>query len=175
MSDLGAAEEIQQKARKKIAEERANFEMKLTPPQTVWDFSGQMFPRISFPWEVLPGGLADSLRQLGRACATSPSALAGAAFCQMGSVMGRTLAVSPKDGWEAPFIFWHLDIRESGEGKTPPARLMARPIDEAQSREEARYREEIEAYNQLPRKERDQQPPLAPPRGYFASDLTLEG
>lgn len=52
---------------------------------------------------------------------------------------------------------------------------MARPIDEAQKREEARYRKEIEAYYQLPRKERDLQPPPAPPRGFFASDLTLEG
>jgi hypothetical protein len=175
MSEFGAAEEIHQKARKKIAEEQATFDKNPTGPHTGWDFASQMFPRIPFPWEVLPVGVADSLQQLGRACATSPSSLPGAAFCLVGSIIGRTLAVSPKEGWEAPLIFWHQDIRESGEGKTPPARLMARPIDEAQRREEARYREEIEAYNQLPRKERDQLPPPSPPRGYFVSDLTLEG
>ncbi|MGQ9689400.1 MAG: DUF3987 domain-containing protein [Desulfobaccales bacterium] len=175
MSDPGMAEEIQQQARKKISEEKAAFGEKTTAPRTAWDFAGQMFPRLPFPWEVFPVAVADSLQQLGRACATSSCALPGAAFCLLGSVIGRTLAVSPKEGWDSPLVTWHMDIRLSGEGKTPPARLMARPIDEAQKREEARYRKEIEAYYQLPRKERDLQPPPAPPRGFFASDLTLEG
>ncbi len=175
MSDLGAVEAIQQEARKKIAKEKAVFNTKTIDHYTEWDFAGRMFPRIPFPWDVLPGSVADSLEQLARACATSSCALPGAAFCLMGSVIGRALAVSPKESWEAPLIFWHQDIRESGEGKTPPGRLMAGPIDEAQRREEARYQEEIEPYNQLSRKERSEEPPPAPPRGYFASDLTLEG
>jgi hypothetical protein len=144
-------------------------------PQTSWGVAAQLFPRIPFPWEVLPGDIADSLQQLGRACATSPYALPGAAFCMVGSIIGRALAVSPKEGWEAPLIFWHLDIRESGDGKTPPVRLMARALNEAQHRAEKQYREAMAAYNRLSRKERDQQPPPPPPRGYFVSDLTLEG
>ena len=97
-----------------------------------WQVASRLFPRIPFPWEVLPGDIADSLQQLGRACATSPYALPGAAFCMVGSIMGRTVVVSPKEGWEAPLIIWHMDIRGSGDGKTPPVRLMARPIHEAQ-------------------------------------------
>lgn len=175
MSDLEAVERIQQETRKKIAEEKAVFDKKPTGPHTEWDFAIEMFPRIPFPWKVLPSSVADSLQQLARACATSSCALPGAASCLVGSVIGRALAISPKESWEAPLIFWHQDIRESGEGKTPPARLMARPIDEAQKREEARYREEMEAHNQLSRKERSQEPPPTSPRGYFTSDLTLEG
>jgi len=154
---------------------------KETPPNPAleellpWQLASRLFPRIPFPWEVLPGDITDSLQQLGRACATSPYALPGVGFCLMGSILGRSLTVSPKDGWEVPFIFWHMDIRPSGEGKTPPGRLMSRPIDEAQRKEELSYRKAMEDYNRLPRKERDQQPPPEPPRGYFASDLTLEG
>lgn len=144
-------------------------------PQTPWTVAAQLFPRVPFPWEVLPGDIADSLQQLGRACATSAYALPGAAFCQVASIIGRALAVSPKEGWEAPLIIWHMDIRDSGDGKTPPVRLMARPIHEAQSKEELCYREAMNAYQRLSRKERDQQPPPAPPRGFFVSDLTLEG
>ena len=143
--------------------------------KTAWDFAAQLVPRIPFPWEALPSDIADSLQQLGRACATSSSALPGAGFCLMGSIIGRTLLVSPKEGWDAPLILWHMDIRESGEGKTPPVRLMARPVNEAQRKEEICYREAMDDYKRLPRKERDQQPPPAPPRGYFVSDLTLEG
>lgn len=144
-------------------------------PQTPWRVAAQLFPRIPFPWDVLPGDIADSLQQLGRACATSPYALPGIGFCLVGSITGRTLVVSPKEGWEAPLITWHMDIRESGEGKTPPGRLMARPVDEAQRKEEIRYRDAMKAYNRLSRKEREKQQPPTPPRGYFASDMTLEG
>jgi hypothetical protein len=165
---------IQKKAREKIAEEKATFDTSL-PPATDWEFAGQLYPRIPFPWEVLPSDIAESLQKLGRACATSPYALPGAAFCLVGSITGIALAVSPKEGWEAPLIFWHLDIRESGDGKTPPVRLMARALNEAQQRAEKQYREAMAAYNCLSRKERDQQPLPPPPRGYFVSDLTLEG
>jgi hypothetical protein len=143
--------------------------------KTAWKFAAQLFPRIPFPWEVLTFDISDSFQQLGRACATSPSALPGAGFCLMGSIMGRTLAVSRKEGWDAPLIIWHMDIRESGEGKTPPVRLMARIINEAQRKEEICHREAMDDYKRLPRMGRDQQPPPAPPRGYFVSDLTLEG
>jgi hypothetical protein len=51
---------------------------KTPAPQTPWTIAAQMFPRIPFPWEVLPGDIADSLQQLGRACATSAYALPGA-------------------------------------------------------------------------------------------------
>ncbi len=146
-----------------------------TAPLTPWGVAAQLFPRIPFPWEVLPGDIADSLQQLGRACATSPYALPGAAFCMVGSIMGRTVVVSPKEGWEAPLIIWHMDIRGSGDGKTPPVRLMAGPLHEAQRKAELCYREAMDAYKRLPRRERDKQPPPAPPRGYFVSDLTLEG
>lgn len=143
--------------------------------KTPWQVAAHLFPRIPFPWEVLPGDIAESLQQLGRACATSPYALPGAAFCMVASIMGRTTVVSPKEGWEAPLIIWHLDIRDSGGGKTPPVRLMAGPIHEAQKEEEKRYEEEMEAYKRLSKKDQDQQPPPAPPRGYFVTDLTLEG
>jgi hypothetical protein len=144
-------------------------------PQTAWQLAPRLFPRIPFPWEVLPSDIADSLQQLGRACATSSTALPGAAFCLMGSVMGRSRVVSPKKSWDAPLIIWHLDMRESGDGKTAPVRLMARPIHEAQREEEKRYEEEVEVYNKLPKKDRDKTPPPVPPRGYFVTDLTLEG
>jgi hypothetical protein len=152
-----------------------------TPPPTApqtnspWAVAAQLFPRIPFPWDALPPDIADSLQKLGRACATSSIALPGAAFCLMSSLMGRKLAVSPKEGWDSPMIIWHLDIRESGDGKTPPVRLMAGPIHDAQKEEEERYKEEIEAYNQLSKQNQDKQPTPAPPRGYFVTDLTIEG
>jgi len=148
---------------------------KTSPPSANWGLAARLFPRTPFPWEVLPTDIADSLQQLARACATSPNPLPGAAFPMLSSILGRTLAVSPKTSWNAPLIVWHADIRHSGECKTPPPRLMAGTIHEAQKREAERYQKELDAYKKLTRKERDQEPPPPPPRGYFVSDLTLEG
>ena len=140
-----------------------------------WELAARLFPRMPFPWEVLPAEIVDSLQQLARACATSPNPLPGAAFAMQSSILGRTLAVSPKASWEAPLIVWHSDIQHSGEGKTAPPRLMARPVHAAQEREKECYQRELEGYKKLSRKERDQEPPPALPRGHFISDLTLEG
>jgi hypothetical protein len=140
-----------------------------------WDLAARLFPRLPFPWKVLPAEIAESLKQLGRACATSPYALPGAGFCLMSSILGRTRAVSPKNGWDAPMTIWHMDIRESGEGKTPPVRLMAGPIHEAQKEEEKRYQKEQENYERLKPKDQKEEPKPQPARGYFVSDLTLEG
>lgn len=169
-----AIEAIQQEAREKIAEEKAAFDKPSAPPNG-WEFASQMFPRVPYPWEVLPGGIADSLQKLGRACATSPYALPGAGFCLLGSILGRTIEFSPKNGWCSPPNIWHGDIRDSGEGKTPPVQLMAKALHEAQRKGEIAYREAMDAYLRLPKKEREKEPPPAPPRGYFVSDLTLEG
>jgi hypothetical protein len=84
-----------------------------------WEAVSEVFPRTDYPWEVLPKRIARSLKQLARACASSPNALPGAACCILASTIGRLASVSPKDGWEEPLIFWHGHISPSGTGKTP--------------------------------------------------------
>jgi Primase C terminal 1 (PriCT-1)/Protein of unknown function (DUF3987)/Bifunctional DNA primase/polymerase, N-terminal len=145
------------------------------PHKTAWELAALLFPRVPFPWEVLPFEVAESLQTLARACATSPYSLPGAAFSLLASVLGRAAVVSAKESWDAPMITWFMDLRESGEGKTPGPRLMARVLNEAQNKAEKEYREAMEAYKRLTPKEQKKEQPPPPPRGYFVSDLTLEG
>ena len=142
---------------------------------TDWSKAIELFPPIPFPWEVFPDRMADSLNQLARACASSASSLPGAAVCLLASALGRSVAVSPKEGWSEPLIFWHADIRPSGAGKTPAARELANVLHQAQAREEARWKAEMDEWRRLPRKEKDQRDLPTRARGYFATDLTLEG
>lgn len=140
-----------------------------------WATAREMFPRVEFPWEVFPDELSASLRQLAHSCATSPIALPGAAFAIIAAALGRAVTVSPKSGWMEPLVVWHGDIRASGDGKTPPARMLSTPLMARQKTEHDRYDSERLHYDGLPKKAREGLDPPRQPRGYFVTDLTLEG
>ncbi|MBW2110641.1 MAG: DUF3987 domain-containing protein [Deltaproteobacteria bacterium] len=133
----------------------------------------RMFPCGVFPWEVLPPAISDSLQQLARSCATSPTSLPGAAACIFASVIGSTVEVSPKRSWAEPLILWACDIRPSGAGKTPAARALCRVLYEAQTQADKEHKAALQEWQALPKKDRGEPPPRA--RGYFVTDLTLEG
>ncbi|MDZ7699907.1 MAG: DUF3987 domain-containing protein [Deltaproteobacteria bacterium] len=137
------------------------------------DVAKKLFPRGPFPWDVLPSGIAESLNQLARSCATSPTSLPGAAIAIFASLVGSVVSVSPKRSWKAPLIFWFCDIRASGEGKTPAARELCRVLYDAQSKAEDDHKAKMKRYSATPKKDRGEPPEKQ--RGYFVTDLTLEG
>jgi len=141
-----------------------------------WEYlSSELFPQSDFPWEILPAGLAQSLRQLAESCATSPTSLPGCVFAITGSILGRNLSTSPKDRWEEPSIVWCSDIRPTGAGKTPAANALMRPIHEVQAEAHRKRVAELDHWKGLPRKDRENTPEPPKERGWFISDLTLEG
>lgn len=140
--------------------------------KTEWELAEEMFPRTGFPWHSLPGGIAESFKQLARSCATSSLSIPGAAMAIFSSVLGSTICVSPKSSWKEPLIFWFGDVRPSGTGKTPAARALCKVIDDAQKKadDEEKKAKDIEASR--PAKDRE---PVTRARGYFITNLTLEG
>lgn len=140
-----------------------------------WALARDLFPRVAFPWEVLPEALSESLLQLARACATSETPLPGICFALISAALGRLVSVSPKDGWVEPSIIWYADIRESGDGKSPVVKMLSKKIVDRQRKEHRRYDTEVKYFNSLTRQERDEKEPPLKPRGYFFSDTTIEG
>lgn len=137
-----------------------------------WDRARELFPRIPFPWKVLPGEIGESLQQLARSQATSPLSLPGAAIAIFGSVLGATVNVSPKQSWREPLIFWFADIRPSGSGKTPAARALCGVLYDAQKQADADYKQRFDEEQAKKPKDRQQ---IERSRSYFITDLTLEG
>ncbi|OQY41779.1 MAG: hypothetical protein B6240_14730 [Desulfobacteraceae bacterium 4572_87] len=137
----------------------------------------ERFPRGPFPWGVLPVAIADSLKQLARSCATSSTSLPGAAMAIFSSLIGTVLSVAPKISWFEPLIFWFMDIRASGTGKTPAARALCWVLYQAQKKADDAYTQANMEYLMLSKKERKEKGIDVPPRprGYFSTDLTLEG
>jgi len=144
------------------------------PDQDVVDIKKQ-FPRGPFPWDVLPSGISESLKQLARSCATSPTSLPGAAIAIFASTIGCRVDVSPKQSWKEPLIFWVGDVRPSGAGKTPAARALCQVLYNAQDLADKKYQEAFDEWKSLPKKEREAQNEPARPRGYFTTSLTIEG
>lgn len=135
----------------------------------------ELFPRRPFPWHVFPAPIADSLKQLARSCAGSPNPLPGTVFCLIGAALGRTVGVLPKESWKEPLIFWHLDIEESGSGKTSPMWMLAEVMKQNQALAHERYAREYAEWRSLAKDDKSAPPEPNPARGYFLTDATLEG
>lgn len=142
---------------------------------SAWATAREIFPRVAFPWGVLPEAIAQSLKQLGRSCATSATPLPALALSFIAAAVGRTIAIQAKESWLEPLIFWSADIRESGAGKTSPMYLLAQVLTQRQAEEHARYKLEVEVWDRMTPKERQGQTPPKKSRGYFTTNMTLEG
>lgn len=138
---------------------------------TEWDKARELFPRVPFPWGVLPEKIAESLKQLARSHATSSLALPGAAMAIFASVLGPTVNISPKQSWCEPLIFWFGDIRPSGSGKTHVVTALKDVLNRVQILAIEDYKQRSE--ENRTRKNKDQRPvPRA--KRYFITNLTLE-
>ena len=135
------------------------------------------FPRKSFPWEVLPESIANSLKQLARACATSPTSLPAKAAAVLSSVIGSKINVSPKSSWAEPMVIYSADIRASGLGKSPAEEHLTKPLEEAQRVEDEDYRIRRDQWDRLTKKNQDAGLMAEPtrPHGYLGTDVTVEG
>ncbi len=140
-----------------------------------WALARELFPRTPFPWTCLPGPVAASLKQLARACATSDLSLPGQAICLLAAAVGRKLNVQAKASWHEPLVFWCCDIRETGAGKTSPMWALAKEMSGRQEAEHERFKAEVEEWERTSPQDRHGMTPPHKPRGYFTTNLTLEG
>lgn len=146
-----------------------------TPEGASWSFVRNLFPRVPFPWDVLPPAIAASLKQLARACATSSNPLPGQTLCLMAAAVGRKVDVMAKASWREPLVFWSADIRESGAGKTGSMWMLADELTRRQHKEHDRFKAEQDEWARTSAQDRQGQTPPRDPRGYFSTNLTLEG
>ncbi|WP_051261651.1 DUF3987 domain-containing protein [Desulfovibrio inopinatus] len=145
------------------------------PESESWRLARDLFPRVPFPWEALPLTIASSLKQLARSCATSATPLPAQAICLMAAALGRKVDVVAKASWREPLVFWACDIRDSGAGKTAPMWEMANELTKRQASEHERFKDEQDEWAKMSPKDRQGMIPPRSPRGYFTTNLTLEG
>jgi len=134
-----------------------------------------LFPRTSFPWQVLPHFLELSFQQLARSCASSALPLPGFAVCLISAAVGRKFSVSPKASWEEPLIIWLGDIRESGAGKSPMLKMFSSLFVKMQLEETAEAELREKDYTKLSAEDRREMDPPKRARRYRVTNYTVEG
>ncbi len=137
-----------------------------------WENARKLFPRVKYPWGVFPPKLRQCLEQLARSCATSATPLAGVALTIIASLLGRTVNVVAKRGWKVPLILWFIDIQPPGSGKTPPTNKLMGVLHRYQKQAEEECKKDREDWRRKPKNSRGPEPRA---RGYFITDLTVEG
>lgn len=135
----------------------------------------ELFPRTSFPWQVLPHFLELSFQQLARSCASSALPLPGFAVCLISAAVGRKFSVSPKASWDEPIIFWLGDIRESGAGKSPMLKMFSSLFVKMQLEETAEAELREKDYTKLSAEDRREMDPPKRARRYRVTNYTVEG
>ena len=138
-----------------------------------WLHARELMPRVPYPWDALPPAISNSLHVLARASPSNSAPLPGFACAFIGGAVGRTVGISVKAGWVEPLVSWFYDLLDSGEGKTAKMRSLAHVIMQAQREKQDEYNRKYEEWAALPKKERGDPPPR--PRGYYFTNLTIEG
>jgi phage/plasmid primase-like uncharacterized protein len=174
-ADLGLEEVKKQVEAARTLEEQERPETTHSENPDSWERAQETFPRVPLPWHRLPASVEKSIKQLARSCASSPLALPGFCVSIICGAVGNTVAVSPKASWNEPLIFYYADVRDSGDGKTHPLWKLAAPLVKRQEQENQREHEEQQEYDALSKKEQKQKGRPRPARGYFGTQLTIEG
>ncbi|AOY59563.1 DUF3987 domain-containing protein [Desulfococcus multivorans] len=164
-------DEIRQKVRQRQEEASSSAGQEEDAPSP-WDVAREQFPITDFPGRILPTKIDDSLRQLAKAHSANLLPLPGAALAILSSVLGGTVSIRAKKSWKEILSLWFVDIGPSGSGKTHAPRALCSLLYDAQERAELEYRARVEEENLKSAKERNKIPRA---RGYFSTDLTLEG
>lgn len=137
--------------------------------------ASRFFPRIPFPWGVFPDELSKSLNQLADSLGVLPDHIPDTAMAVLASIMGRQVVVQAKQRHVEPLIFFFMDVRPAGTGKTPAQAQLTERLKEIQEKSDAVYEEELNAWLKASEDERKGMEEPVPPRSYYATNYTSEG
>ena len=89
-------------------------------------------PFIPFPVDALPKPIRHFVKASSQAIGCDESYVALPLLSALAGSIGNSRCVLIKRGWTAPAILWTCCVGESGSQKTPPFRLVMRPLRELQ-------------------------------------------
>lgn len=113
-------------------------------------------PFRPFPVDTLPGPLDSFVEAASLAMACDPSFVALPLLAALAAAIGSTRRIVLKRGWSEPAILWVAIVGESGTTKTPPFKLVMKPLRDMQGRALQRHAEEMKDHKAaMARYERD--------------------
>lgn len=103
-------------------------------------------PYQPFPTDCLPEPIRSFTEAGAAAIGCDPSYVALPLLTAIAAAIGNTRTLRLKRGWHAPSIVWAVIVGESGTGKTPPFRLVMRPLRDRQRKALELHAEAMKQY-----------------------------
>jgi hypothetical protein len=132
-----------------------------------------------FPTELLPGVVADFVRQSAAAIGCDEAMISLILLVAFASAIGNSRRIRLKETWTEPAILWGAVIAPSGTKKSPAFKAASAAVWEKQAETVRQYQEQYTAYEQKHNewkrtKNGDEPQPLARFPHYVLSDVTVE-
>jgi len=83
---------------------------------------------VPFPTDVLPAGLQGYCREVAESTRAAVDFVGVAMIATAGAAIGQSVNLRVKRRWEEPPILYAAVVAEPGKSKTPPLRLVVRPL-----------------------------------------------
>jgi mRNA-degrading endonuclease HigB of HigAB toxin-antitoxin module len=134
---------------------------------------------LEFPLDIFPAKIQGYLLECNDTLNSSVDYMGCSLVWLASTVIGSTMNVRVKTGWDELSTVWIALVGEPGIGKTPSIKNITFPLENINSREIKRYirqHEKYEAYQSLDKKDKEQSEEIKKPQKtqFIANDITLE-
>ena len=144
-------------------------------------FAGICVARLD-PYIMFSPMLAEPLLQCARSVNVGIEGFIAPLLSTTASLVGNGVTISPKPDWVVGPTLWTAVVAKSGQGKSPPQRVILGPLKQlhAQAKEDyeyeqTEYKNDIKAWEAAAKRGEDLPEPQQPDRRqYYLSDSTLE-
>ena len=133
----------------------------------------------AFPLDIFPPDLVHYMKECERTLRLSPDYMGAAMLWMMSVIVGNSIRVRVKAGWEEIVAVWIAVVGKPGYGKTPSIDAIIRPLIEQNNREVRQYierRQQYEQYEKLTKEEKKNHELVPEPTKsqFIVNDITLE-
>lgn len=132
----------------------------------------------AFPFDIFSAELKEVIRITSESLEVEQEVVAGIMLGLISGAVGNSVKVSPKPGYCVPLFLWMLIVAESGYGRSPTLKELAKPIKEWQAERHTVYEQAVREYERsirAARKDSETEIPDKPQvEHYFLSDTTVE-
>ncbi len=134
---------------------------------------------LDFPIDIFPKEIQDYLLQCNSTLNTSVEYMGNTLVWLLSTVIGNTIKVKVKNGWEESGIVWISLVGETGIGKSPSIKIVRFPIsnlNEERAEEYMKAKEEYDKYKHFTAEDRKGEIEIKKPlkNQFIVIDITME-
>jgi hypothetical protein len=153
--------------------------MKAEVPAVLSVVKSEPITKQSFPLDVFPTSIQNYVTECNKTLGHNVDFMGASLIWLMSVIIGNSLKVTVKKGWNECVVTWLAVVGRAGVGKTPAISMILKPLVELNSREIREYRrqkERFEAYEKASKEEKANIAEVRKPRRsqFIVNDVTIE-